>query len=238
MIVAIVGRVTESFRIDAGEVTLAYRAWGDPAARPLLLLHGLTSDSHSWDVIAPELAADWRVYAPDLRGHGLSERPGQYSFELVCRDVVGFLDALGVGRTVVIGHSMGGVAAYLFAHQNPGRVSALVLEEAPPPLPHSRPLPPRPDEDLAYDWAVREAIVGQVNAPDPRWWPLLKEITTPTLVIAGGLDSPFDSARIEAMAGEIPRGQFRLIPAGHSVHRTEPAEFLETTRAFLAAVAG
>lgn len=224
----------EAELIDLGEVRLSCRTTGSATAPPLLLLHGLTSDGRSWDGIAAELAEDWRVHVPDLRGHGASDRPGRYSFELLGQDVLALLDALDVPRAVIVGHSMGGVAAYLLAHAHPDRVAALVLEETPPPVPHERPLPPRPSEPLGYDWAVRTAIIGQVNAPDPSWWELLAEIRVPALVVGGGPESPFAQDRIAAMADRLPNGRFRSIPAGHNVHRERPVEFLATVRAWLA----
>jgi pimeloyl-ACP methyl ester carboxylesterase len=69
--------------VDVNGVTLAYRVAGDPAAPPAVLLHGLGDDERDWRAVLSALAIRYRVYAPDLRGHGRSSHPGRYSFELM-----------------------------------------------------------------------------------------------------------------------------------------------------------
>ena len=76
--------------IEAAGIRLAYRVWGSPGAPPLLLLHGLGEGAADWDAVAPAFGRHWRVYAPDLRGHGRSDRPGDYSVELMEADVLAF----------------------------------------------------------------------------------------------------------------------------------------------------
>ncbi|MFD8924311.1 alpha/beta hydrolase [Streptomyces mirabilis] len=61
------------------------------------------------------LADRWYLYAPDLRGHDRSGRPGAYSFDLMREDALGLMDVLGLGRVSLVGHSLGGVVAYLLA---------------------------------------------------------------------------------------------------------------------------
>jgi 3-oxoadipate enol-lactonase len=205
---------------------------GEPDSPPMLLLHGLTSDGSSWDAVVDALAERWRVYVPDLRGHGRSDRPGGYSFPALRDDVHSFLTALDLRDVVLVGHSMGGVAAYLLALDHPELVRALVLEETPPPLRQRRPVPERPAGELTYDWAARLAILGQVNEPDPAWWERLAELSVPTLVVAGGPDSPFPQEQIAAVAERIPDGRLLTLPVGHGVHRVAPAEFVAAVTAF------
>ncbi|WP_040420979.1 alpha/beta fold hydrolase [Actinopolymorpha alba] len=226
--------MSERRTIDTGGLKLAYRVFGDPDLPALVFLHGLTSSGSSWDQVVPLVAANWRIYVPDLRGHGQSEWPGTYSFELLRDDVLGFMNALELTQPALIGHSMGGVAAYLLAQDHPARVSALVLEETPPPLPQSRPLPERPSELLTFDWPVRPSIVRQVNNPDPTWWERIPEMEVPTLVVAGGSQSPFPQEQIAAMAERFPNGQLLTIDVGHGVHNARPVEFAAAVTAFLA----
>lgn len=199
----------------------------------MVLLHGLTSDGSSWDSVVDAFAERWRVYVPDLRGHGRSDRPGTYSFEFLRDDLAGFLRTLDLRGAVVVGHSMGGVAAYLLALDHPELIRALVLEETPPPFRQRRPVPERPDGELPYDWAARIGIVAQVNQPDPTWWERLAELGVPTLVIAGGPDSPFPQEQIAAMAERIPDARLLTLPVGHGVHRAAPAGFVTAVHTFV-----
>ncbi|MEV4759890.1 alpha/beta hydrolase [Micromonospora sp. NPDC049559] len=220
--------------VDAGGVRLSCEVTGDPVAPPVVLLHGLGSDGSSWHAVAAALADRWRVYVPDQRGHGRSDRPGEYSFELLRDDLLGLLDALGLARAALVGHSMGGVAAYLLAQDHPERVERLVLVETPPPVPRGRPEPVRPDEPTPYDWAVVPAIVAQLNAPDPAWSTRLPEVTVPTLVVAGGPSSQLPQEKIAWMAERLPDARLVTIPAGHRVPTEAPADLAAALRTFLA----
>jgi pimeloyl-ACP methyl ester carboxylesterase len=220
-------------RVQIGEVWMAYQVSGDPGAPPLVLLHALGEDATNWDGVVAAFVRHWRVYALDLRGHGESDRPGDYSFELMRDDVLGFLDTLGLSRVDLVGHSMGGVVAYLLAEERPERVGRLVLEEVPPPFPRERTIPTRPDEPVPFDWAVVPAIKGQVDDPAPAWLERLGEISAPTLVVAGGPQSHVPQDQISEMARRIPDCQAVTIPAGHLVHDAMPGKFTETVMRFL-----
>ncbi|WP_214408628.1 alpha/beta fold hydrolase [Sphaerisporangium fuscum] len=215
-------------------VELAYRVEGDAAAPPLLLLPGRGLDHTDWAGIIDHLASSWRIYAPDLRGHGLSGRPGVYSLELMRDDVVALLDHLGVASATVIGHSMGGMVAFLIAQEHPGRVERLVLEDVPAPHPAGLPLPERPEGDLPFDWAMVEQTAHQRNHPDPRWLEGLSGVTAPTLVLAGGTASHLPQDQVREVAARIPGARLVTIEAGHEIHSTRPADFLAAVTEFLA----
>ncbi|MFI8933313.1 alpha/beta fold hydrolase [Streptomyces sp. NPDC053474] len=125
---------------------------GPPDAPPLVLLHALGEDATDWEAVVPALARSRRAYALDLRGHGRSDWPGDYSLELMQADVLRFLDALGLGPVDLIGHSMGGIVAYLLAQDHPQRVSRLILEDVPIPRPREQTTPTKPDGALTFDW--------------------------------------------------------------------------------------
>ncbi|HSE26634.1 MAG TPA: alpha/beta hydrolase [Gemmatimonadales bacterium] len=117
-----------------GEVRLATGVWiryaeqGDPAGEPVILLHGLSDSWFSWSRVLPLFPSGWRVYALDQRGHGDSDRPESgYTARDLAADVVAFLDAKGIGRATVVGHSMGGIVAQHVAAIAPERLSRLVL---------------------------------------------------------------------------------------------------------------
>ena len=93
---------------------------------PVLLLHGLASSRRFWDLVVPGLAG-LRVVALDQRGHGDSERPdGPYDGATVVADALTALDALGLSRVVVVGHSWGASTALRLAATAPERVLAVV----------------------------------------------------------------------------------------------------------------
>ncbi|MGW1260188.1 alpha/beta fold hydrolase [Streptomyces sp. NPDC002513] len=219
--------------VDVGGVRLAYQVSGPPDAPPLVLLHALGEDATDWEPVVPVLARRRRVYAPDLRGHGRSDWPGDHSLELMQADVLRFLDTLGLGRVDVIGHSMGGMVAYLLAEDQPQRVSRLVLEDVCVPRPREPSVPTKPDGDLTFDWKMVLAVRRQIDAPDPRWLERLSEITAGTLVVAGGPRSHLPQDGVAELAHRIPDGQMVTIPVGHLIHRAAPEAFAEAVVAFL-----
>ena len=105
---------------------VAYRDEG--AGEVLLLIHGIGGSSNSWSGVIPLLAKKYRVIAPDLLGHGESDKPrGDYSvgaFAVLLRDL---LDALDIPQVTVIGHSLGGGIAMQFAHQHGQYCKRIVL---------------------------------------------------------------------------------------------------------------
>ncbi|MEV0583376.1 alpha/beta hydrolase [Nonomuraea sp. NPDC050310] len=219
--------------ISAGGVTLAYRALGAADAPPMVLLHGRCANRNDWNGIVRDLAATYRVYTLDLRGHGESSRPGAYALPEMAEDVRAFLDALGIERAVVVGHSLGGMVAYHLAAAHPERVSALVMEDPPPPLPLTRPPLEEDTGDPNFDREMLVQTERQFTAPDPAWAPGLQRITAPTLVVSGGATSHVPAPRTAEL---IPGARLVTIEAGHLVHFTQPAAFLAAVTDFLAAL--
>ena len=230
--------MTEIGYADLPGLRMAYRIWGRADGRALVALHGGTGSGESWAALAAAHRATPRTYAPDLRGYGATGPADVYSLELVRDDVRGLLDALALTRVTLLGHSSGAVAAHLLARASPDRVAALVLVEPPPPVPLGLRLPPRPAGPLPYDWAAREAVVAELNAPPPTWWEELTEITAPTLVVAGGPASHLPQHELARMAARIPAARLVTVEAGHAVPAARPAEFATVVRDFLAALPG
>lgn len=108
-------------------IKLAYVELGNPKGAPVLLLHGYTDSSRTWSLVAPYLE-DYRLLIPDQRGHGAADAPACcYSLSNYADDARLFLDALGVRRAAVAGHSMGSMIAITMAAEYPERVSKVVL---------------------------------------------------------------------------------------------------------------
>jgi 3-oxoadipate enol-lactonase len=101
------------------------------APRRILLAHGFTGAKEDFDEVVPRLEAlGWEVVAPDLRGHGPGPHPEgreSYSLSLYADDLLRLADELGWDRFVLLGLSMGGMAAQLVALAHPERLAGLVL---------------------------------------------------------------------------------------------------------------
>lgn len=142
-------------RLSTG-VTLPFVEQGDRGGTTVLLLHPWGESRGSFDLLRPLLPPHLHVLAPDQRGHGRAERPPTgYSLAAFAADVVAFLDAVGVGRAILVGSSSGGYVAQQVAVDHPDRVSGLVLAGSPHSLLGR---PPFADEV--------EALVDPV---DPGW---------------------------------------------------------------------
>jgi pimeloyl-ACP methyl ester carboxylesterase len=100
--------------------------------QPVVLLHGLASNARIWELVAPALAqAGLMLFAPDARGHGLTDKPdGDYGFETFFHDLAAFIEACHLERPLLVGHSWGAQVALDYAARRPlgpGAPSGLVL---------------------------------------------------------------------------------------------------------------
>jgi pimeloyl-ACP methyl ester carboxylesterase len=103
------------------------------AGSPVMLLHGLAGHATEWSETASWLTTSHHVLAPDLRGHGRSERhPGDVSREAHVNDVVAWIGELGLARLTLVGQSLGGHTGFLVAARRPDLVEKLVVVEAGP----------------------------------------------------------------------------------------------------------
>ncbi|MFI9023869.1 alpha/beta fold hydrolase [Streptomyces sp. NPDC053560] len=107
----------------------AYRCAGRGPA--VVLVHGIGDSSATWAGIIPALARNHTVIAPDLLGHGASDKPrADYSVAAYANGIRDLLGVLGIDRVSLIGHSLGGGVAMQFAYQFPERTERLVLVSA------------------------------------------------------------------------------------------------------------
>src|SRR6201997_1364673 len=104
----------------------AFRVAGSGPA--LLLIHGVGANSTAWEPVHAKLAQRFTVIAPDLLGHGESDKPrADYSLAAFANGMRDLLTVLGIDRVTVVGHSLGGGIAMQFAYQYPQFVERIVL---------------------------------------------------------------------------------------------------------------
>ncbi|WP_433220202.1 alpha/beta fold hydrolase [Dactylosporangium sp. CS-047395] len=243
----------ERFRTSDG-ISIAFHRWGAATAGlpPVVLHHGFIVDAltnfQSPGVVAALLAAGREVIAPDARGHGASGKPhdtAAYGEQRMARDLTQLLDHLRIRELDLVGYSMGGVVAAIFAAQD-RRVRRLVLSGVgaglaelggldtralPPPevaavlLTESRTAiessPAAGFRQLADALgADRLALTAQVHAAN-RTPIALHAITAPTLVLVGA-DDPL-AVRPQDLAAAIPGARWRVVSGDHLTTLRSPA---------------
>lgn len=150
-------------RIALGEVALHY-AEGPDAGPPFVLLHGGSARWQYGERLLRTLAERWHVYAPDLRGHGRSDRAmGRYRLRDYADDVVAFLDRVVSEPSVLYGHSLGGEVAVVVAARAPNLIRAVVVGDS-PLFPETSPT--RSPAHLAMAEAWRELAASSRSATE------------------------------------------------------------------------
>jgi pimeloyl-ACP methyl ester carboxylesterase len=118
----------------------------------MILLHGMLGSSRNWQTAGRDLAARRRVYALDLRNHGLSPHASDMSYESMASDVTSWMDRNGLGEAEIVGHSLGGKVGMVIACRSPRRVSRLVVIDIAP---------------KAYKWPERKKEFEAMRELDP-----------------------------------------------------------------------
>lgn len=116
-------------QIDNAGVSLHVAEDGPADGPVVVLLHGITSCTDTWDWLVPALADTHRVLRLDFRGHGASGRAGSYHFPDYVSDAIALCEQVVGGPSVLVGHSLGGGTAAAVAQQRPDLVRAVVLED-------------------------------------------------------------------------------------------------------------
>lgn len=120
--------------VTVNATKLHYLDWGNIDAPPLLLLHGLCGNAHYWDFFARNLVNKYHIIALDQRGHGNSDRAASYGPRDYVADLEAFVERLQLTDIHLIGHSMGGINAILFAQRNPLLVTKLIIVDIGPEI--------------------------------------------------------------------------------------------------------
>lgn len=137
---------TGETRVDGA--VIRWREWGDHSKPGLLLAHGNGAHAHWWDFIAPFLAEDWHVVAPDFSGMGDSDWRESYTFNTFADEQVAVSEAAGLfghaRKPIIIAHSFGGFVAMTTAIRHGARFAgAVVVDTHIEPPGSDRPRPPR-----------------------------------------------------------------------------------------------
>lgn len=237
---------------------VAYRETGSRAGHPIVLLHAFASSSDTWTATAADLAqAGFRVIAPDLPGHGRSERLGLYSLAMIEDALVSALELLGLQQFDLVGHSLGGYFALRLAARLPDRVRRLVVE--------ATPVPPRHDAEAEamaaqgmkltlwrsvrrlgfrrlvriavlrqFDFKASRPILWELKKPAPGWWHGLERITSRCLVITSPNDGLI-STRAAQLVDHLPNAELMIVGDGHHLHARFREAFLGALVPFLRA---
>jgi pimeloyl-ACP methyl ester carboxylesterase len=205
---------------------------------PLLLLHGYSGTSDDWAFCFDELASQYRLIIPDLRGHGRSTNPsGAYTQRQAARDVQALLDHLGIGSFQGIGASGGGNILLHLATQKPEHVEAMVLMSAVSYYPEQarkimrsytleqvsdeerqrlQQCHPRGEEQIEELFRLGRAFAEQYD--DMNFTPAyLSTITARTLLIFGDRDPLYPVSIAMEMYNAIPRSYLWIVPNGGHV---------------------
>ena len=116
-------------KIQAGQTRLNVFLMGDPASKPIVLIHGLRDSAKSLIYVASLLADNYYVVLPELRGHGGSQRFPSYNMPDLLGDLYHVVDKFTLGSCALLGHSLGGHIASRYAALFPEQIRSLILVE-------------------------------------------------------------------------------------------------------------
>ena len=111
---------------------LNYKELGDSKNQPLVILHGLFGSLDNWITLAKYFAEHFHVYLVDQRNHGKSFHSDEFSYEHMAEDLNDFLIQHSIENPIILGHSMGGKTAMLFATQHPQMLLKLIVVDIAP----------------------------------------------------------------------------------------------------------
>ncbi|MFZ6003208.1 MAG: alpha/beta fold hydrolase [Actinomycetota bacterium] len=118
--------------VEVGGASISYLAWGEPGRRGLVFVHGGAAHAHWWTHVAAPFAADFRVLAIDLSGHGDSDHRPTYSLDQWAEEVMAVAGHGEVAaQPVVVGHSMGGFVTIVTAARHGSELGGVIVCDSP-----------------------------------------------------------------------------------------------------------
>lgn len=111
-------------------MNLFFRHFGEGPS--LIILHGLYGMSDNWVTLARQMAEKFEVFIPDMRNHGQSPQSPTHSYPAMAEDVLEFMTEHNMEKPIILGHSMGGKVAMLFAMENPELIERLIVIDIAP----------------------------------------------------------------------------------------------------------
>lgn len=98
----------------------------------LVIIHGLFGMSDNWNSLAKEFAKDFKVYIIDLRNHGKSPHSDEFNYDVMCEDLVEYMEDYNIAYPILLGHSLGGKVAMKFAFKYPEKIAKLIVADIAP----------------------------------------------------------------------------------------------------------
>ena len=123
--IAPVATPAKEYDIELSEMTMHYAVYGDEGY-PLILVHGNGGNKDSLKEAAGYLASDYKVYVIESRCHGQSSNPGVISYDLMAKDIKEFIEAVGLEKPYLMGHSDGGINALTVAYTYPDLLGGFI----------------------------------------------------------------------------------------------------------------
>lgn len=246
----------------AADVYYVENPHGKGEKPPLVLIHGAGGTHLHWPAALRRLNG-FRVYALDLPGHGRSKGVGEQQIPAYARHVVRWMDALGLRRAVICGHSMGGAIVQTLALEFPERVLGIILvgtgarlRVAPAILQHTASEATFPQAvETVVQWAFSADADPRLVALAARRWSQVRpsvlhgdflacdrfdvmdrlaSIQVPALVLCGEEDRLTPVRYAQYLAEHIPQAALVTIPrAGHMVMLEQPQAVAQAVREFL-----
>jgi pimeloyl-ACP methyl ester carboxylesterase len=198
--------------VDVRGLRIHFLEWGPAkAAANVVLVHGLGSSSHIWDLVGPRLGdRSIRAVALDQRGHGESDQPSTgYDFEYIVADLLGFVDAVGLnGPSVLVGHSWGASVVLQFAASHPDRAGGIALVDGGTGSPGER-----------WSWEETETRLRPPDIDGLKWTDLLERMSRN--------NGAYADPRVEAVGQSL----FHVDADGRVVRRFRIPNHMQVVRA-------